>query len=117
MYFFLNLTYFNKHVERYFLQHVLGTPYSNFACFDKEDIWNFCSFLYSACQLDYFSPHITPSSKLVVCLPQPIMEVQKIKQKTFHPVPLPPKVIFSFRFWGKKGNNIFYTYRMLATQL
>lgn len=47
---------FNKHVEKDFLQHGLGTPYSNSACFDKDDIWNFCSFLYSACQRHYFSP-------------------------------------------------------------
>lgn len=47
---------FNKHVETDFLQHGLGTPYSNSACFDKDDIWNFCSFLYSACQLHYFFP-------------------------------------------------------------
>lgn len=47
---------FNKHVEKDYLQHGLGTPYSNSACFDKDDIWNFCSFLYSACPRHYFSP-------------------------------------------------------------
>lgn len=102
MYFFLNLTYFNKHVERYFLQHVLGTPYSNFACFDKEDIWNFCSFLYSACQLDYFSPHITPSSKLVVGLPQPIMEVSKNKTKNIPPRAPPSQSHIFFQVLGEK---------------
>lgn len=56
MYFILGFDLFNKHVEKDFLQHGLGTPYSNSACFDKDDIWNFCSFLYSACQLHYFSP-------------------------------------------------------------
>lgn len=37
--------FFNKHVERDFLQHGLGTPYSNSACFDKDDIWTFLQFL------------------------------------------------------------------------
>lgn len=53
---FFRFDLFNKHVEKDFLQHGLGTPYSNSACFDKDDIWTFCSFLYSACQLHYFSP-------------------------------------------------------------
>lgn len=53
---------FNKHVEKDYLQHGLGTPYSNSACFDKDDIWNFCSFLYSACPRHYFSPQ--PSIEL-----------------------------------------------------
>lgn len=30
---------FNKHVEKGFWQHGLGTSYSNSACFDKDDIW------------------------------------------------------------------------------
>lgn len=52
--FTLALVCFNRHVDKDFLQHGLGTPYSNSACFDKEDIWNFCSFLYSACQFHLF---------------------------------------------------------------
>lgn len=31
--------WFNKHVEKGFWQHGLGTSYSNSACFDKDDIW------------------------------------------------------------------------------
>lgn len=53
---------FNKHVEKDYLQHGLGTPYSNSACFDKNDIWNFCSFLYSACPRHYFFPYLQLNS-------------------------------------------------------
>lgn len=82
--FYFGFDLFNKHVEKDFLQHGLGTPYSNSACFDKDDIWNFCSFLYSACQLHYFSPSpwIELYSKLVLGHPRPVIEVST---KTFHP--------------------------------
>lgn len=33
--------WFNKHVEKGFWQHGLGTSYSNSACFDKDDIWRY----------------------------------------------------------------------------
>lgn len=36
---------FNKHVEKGFWQHDLGTSYSNSACFDKDDIWRKKQFL------------------------------------------------------------------------
>ena len=69
--FHLGFDLFDKHVEKVLLQHGLGTPYSNSACFDKDDIWTFCSFLYSACQLHYFpppSPKIEFYNKLVIGL-------------------------------------------------
>ena len=74
--FHLGFDLFDKHVEKVLLQHGLGTPYSNSACFDKDDIWTFCSFLYSACQLHYFPP------------PSPKIEFYTNCQrfiKTFHP--------------------------------
>lgn len=97
MFFSFGLDFFNKHVEKDYLQHGLGTPYSNSACFDKDDLWNFCSFLYSACPRHYFSP--SPSidlyDKLVLLgLPRPVIEV-------LTNIP-PPKSWFILGFWEKK---------------
>ena len=91
--FHLGFDLFDKHVEKVLLQHGLGTPYSNSACFDKDDIWTFCSFLYSACQLHYFpppSPKIEFYSKLVIGLNWPIVNVLS-KHST-------PMIIFFFVF-------------------
>lgn len=87
---------FNKHVEKDFLQHGLGTPYSNSACFDKDDIWNFCSFLYSACQLHYFSP-----SPLNWTLQQISSWSSVAIYWSFNKRHSTPKVMFSFRFLRK----------------
>lgn len=75
-------------LKRYFLQHGLGTPYCNSACFDKEDIWKFCSFLYSACQLHLFCappPPPPPPNRtglgLALGLPRPIIDISKKRKK------------------------------------
>lgn len=78
-------------LKRYFLQHGLGTPYCNSACFDKEDIWNFCSFLYSACQLHLFChpPSSSTSNRtglgLALGLPRPIIDISKEKKEDIPP--------------------------------
>lgn len=108
----LALVCFNKHVEKDFLQHGLGTPYSISACFDKEDIWNFCSFLYSACQLHLFWPPCLPSpqvqldwDQLSVFLGQ-LLTFSEEKKKTKKPMTFhPPKTMVYFRFSRKKKNK------------
>lgn len=105
MYLILNLILFNKHVEKDFLQHGLGTPYSNSACFDKDDIWKFLQFLVqcmSASLLFSLTLKIELYSKLVLGLPRPHYWHFN---KTFH-----PEVIFSLRLLRKKNvtRKIFY---------
>lgn len=88
---------FNKHVEKDSLQHGLGTPYSNSACFDKDDIWNFCSFLYSACPR-----HLLFSS------PPPSIELKDKTTElylTFLDKHSTPKVMVRFRFLRRKKKS------------